>query len=154
MSHRRQRDTAVRARVAFGFRRPAGYRWHCSNLETGYVGLHGLEQRVVRMLNCLNARANGAEAQVEDLCKHIEGHQLLEETQGEAEEGHRRRDQVTEARTEVFSLTAELRAIKLRMSQLRETNWLMEAELGTLRRQQQLWLQEGSQHQETRRDHA
>ncbi|KAL8429505.1 hypothetical protein Efla_004902 [Eimeria flavescens] len=96
------------------------------------------------------ARAKGAKAQVENLSTHMEeGRQLLVEARGEAEEGHRWRDQVTEASSEVSSLTAELRAMELPSSQLHGTNRLIEAEFETLNRQQQHWLQERSQHEET-----
>ncbi|KAL8424761.1 hypothetical protein Efla_001350 [Eimeria flavescens] len=100
---------------------PAPYSVHVEGW-----GLRGIERRVVRVLDCRNARAKGAEAQIETLRKQIEAdRQLLVEARGEAEEDHRWRDQ------------------------LQGTHRLMEAELETLRRHQQHWLQERSHHKET-----
>ncbi|KAL8439791.1 hypothetical protein Efla_006705 [Eimeria flavescens] len=72
----------------------------------------------------------------------------LRRSRREAEEDHRGRDQVAEARSEVSSLTAELRDMELLTSQLQGPYRLMEAELETLKRHQQLWLQKRSRHEE------
>ncbi|KAL8438763.1 hypothetical protein Efla_003055 [Eimeria flavescens] len=87
--------------------------------------------------------------QVEFLREHFLGRKLFVEARGEAEEAHRWRAQATDVGAHGRSLSAEMRTLELRIADLQATNRLMEAELDKLRRQQQGWLQERSQHEET-----